>query len=85
MSDIRDWLPTDTFRGVEHPSTTNIDNRLSGIRFPPPLCELRRLAARPITPERWFDDNMQNMLTRSAQRSVYAFESINTWENEGGR
>lgn len=65
---------------------TGPDRRLTGIRLPLSMCDHRRLAEREIVPERWFDSSWaRNLVTRFSRNAVYAVDSIDTWENEGGR
>ena len=92
-SPLSDWLPTslstDTFSSVERHGSN--DARLRGIRLPVPFHEHKRLALREIEPESFFYGArgtfpyLKNMLTRFSRDHVQRVESIDTWENEGGR
>jgi hypothetical protein len=76
-----DWVPA----GLQV-RRDDEDRRLTGIRLPMATLDHRRLAARDIVPERWFDSGWaRNILTRASRNYVYAVDSIDTWENEGGR
>jgi hypothetical protein len=82
-------MSTDTFRSVERHGSN--DARLRGIRFPLPFHEHKRLALREIEPVgNLYEPGgmipwMRNMVTNKSRDHVQRVESIDTWENEGGR